>query len=317
MKREAPNNRHQHILNELKRPRAILSAEVFEMDTRLAGSVLTLALTHALMLSAAGQTASEGITRTVFVTVTDSNRAPVTDLAPADFAVSEGGKSRDVVKAEPAKSRMRTTVMIDERLLGDGSTRTGVFDFIKRLQPTSEFALITVGLRNQTVVDYTSDLELFVAAINKLPVNPGAISNFSESVLEVTRKLTRQRAERPVIVAVAIPAANEETNSAFVSDTLNSLRQSGAQMHVVTLTPRAGGSGQILDDGAKQSGGRRLDVNVTTAIPRALQQIADDLSAQYRLTYMLPNGVKPDKKVSISVTKKGIMLRAPNAVPDK
>jgi hypothetical protein len=207
-------------------------------------------------------------------------------------------------------------VMIDERLLGDGPTRNGVFEFMKRLQPASEFALITVGLRNQTVVDYTSDLDVIVAAINKFTLNPGTDSNFSESVLDVTKKLTQQRSERRVIVAVAIPGGGE-VGSGSVSETLNSLRQSGAQMHAVTLTQSTGGSEQILEEGAKQSGGRRLEVNVTTAIPRALQQIADDLSAQYTLNYTLPDGVKPDKKVSVSVTRKGINLRAPNAIPDK
>jgi len=58
-------------------------------------------------------------------------------------------------------------------------------------------------------------------------------------------------------------------------------------------------------------------VNVSTAIPAALQQIADDLSAQYRLSYVLPDGVKPDRKLSVSLARKGIHLRAPNAVPDK
>jgi len=205
--------------------------------------------------------------------------------------------------------------MVDERLL-DGPTRNGIFEFMKRLQPASEFALITVGLRNQTVVDYTSDLNAIAAAINKFTLNPGTVSNFSESVLEVTKKLTQQRSERPVIVAVAAPSGGE-VGSGSVTETLNSLRQSGAQLHAVTWTLSTSGSEQILEEGAKQSGGRRVDVNGTPAIPKALQQIADDLSSQYVISYTLPDGVKPDRKVSVSVTRKGVTLRAPNAVPDK
>ena len=161
------------------------------MVARVIGAFLAIVLTNPSLLPAAGRGPAEPITRTVYVTVTDGKGAAVTDLTAADFAVKEGGKARDIVSAEPAKLKMRTAVMIDERLLGDGPTRNGVFEFLKRLQPTSEFALITVGLRNQTVVDYTSDLTVIVAAINKFTLNPGPVSNFSESVLDVTKKLTR------------------------------------------------------------------------------------------------------------------------------
>ena len=286
------------------------------MVGRVIGAALAIVLANASLVPAAGRTPSDAIRRTVYVTVTDGKGAAVNDLTAADFAVKEGGKARDIVTAEPAKGKMRTAVMIDERLLGDGPTRNGVFEFLKRLQPVSEFALITVGLRNQTVVDYTSDLTVIVSAINKFTLNPGTVSNFSESVLDVSKKLARQRQERPVIVAVALPGGGE-VGSGSVDETLNWLRQSGAQLHAVTLTQSAGGSEQVLEDGAKQSGGRRVEVNGTTAIPGALQQIGDALSAQYALTYTLPDGVKADKRVAVSVTRKGVSLRAPTAIPDK
>jgi len=280
------------------------------------GGVLAAVLTNASLLPPAVRPPSEATTRTVYVTVTDGNGGAVNDLTAADFAVKEGGKSRDILTVAPATVKMRTAVMIDERLLGDGPTRNGVFEFLKRLQPVSEFALITVGLRNQTVVDYTSDLTAIVAAINKFTLNPGSISNFSESVLDVSKKLTRQPQERPVIVAVALPGGGE-VGSGSVDETLNWLRQSGAQLHAVTLTQSTGGSEQILEEGSKQSGGRRVEVNGTTAIPGALQQIGDALSAQYALTYALPDGVKADKRVAVSLTRKGVTLRAPTAIPDK
>jgi VWFA-related protein len=290
------------------------------MNSHVTLSLIAAGFAPAALLIASSdhrsRAAFEATTRTVYVTVTDRNGAPVTDLAAADFTVKEGGKPRDIIKAEPARARMRTAVMIDERLLGDGSTRMGIFEFMKRLQASSEFALITVGLTNRTVVDYTADLNPIVAAINKFTLNPGSVSNFTEGVLDVTRKLTEQRSERPVIVAVALPGGGE-VGDGPVSDVLNQLRQSGAVLSAVTLAASGGAGEQILENGAKQSGGRRVEVNVTSAIPKALQQIADDLAAQYVLSYTLPDGVKPDKRVSVSVTRKGVSLRAPSAIPDK
>jgi hypothetical protein len=209
-------------------------------------------------------------------------------------------------------------VMVEERLLGEGfgSTRTGIFDMMKRLQPVAEFSLVTVGLRNTTVVDYTSDLNAIADAINKLTLNPQQVTNFGEGILDFSKNLVRQRPPRPVIVAVVTPAGGE-VGSGEVPETLNALRQTGAMLNAVTFSSRGGSSEQIVDEGVKQSGGRRVEVGVSTAIPKALMQIADDLSAQYMITYTLPDGVKPDKRVNVTVTRKGISLRAPSAVPDK
>jgi hypothetical protein len=77
------------------------------------------------------------------------------------------------------------------------------------------------------------------------------------------------------------------------------------------------GREQVLGDGPKQSGGRRVDVTTTAAFPKALQQIANDLLAQYAITYTLPDGVKPDKRFSITVKRRGISLRAPSTIPDR
>ena len=77
------------------------------------------------------------------------------------------------------------------------------------------------------------------------------------------------------------------------------------------------GREQVLGDGPKQSGGRRIEVNVTAGIPKALQQVADDLLAQYAVSYVLPDGVKPNKRFQISTKKRGVSLRAPSTIPDR
>ncbi len=63
--------------------------------------VLSIAVAHGTAL------AVQAVNRTVYVTVTDAKDAAVTDLTPANFKVKEGGKDREIVKAEPAKARPR------------------------------------------------------------------------------------------------------------------------------------------------------------------------------------------------------------------
>lgn len=264
-------------------------------------------------------------TRTVYITVTDNKGTPVTDLTAADLVVKEGGKEREIVKAERARAKMRLALAVEERLVGDGSVRLGIFEFMKRVVDSAEISLITVGISNRTVVDYTSDMNALVDTINKLTLNPTRDSNLSEGILELANKFIAAKPERPVLVVVALGGGQEGVDPRNVLDKIG---DSAMTMHSVTLGggSSAGGVGslgdesgreQVLGDGPKQSGGRRIDLTVTTAVPKALLQVADDLLAQYVVTYTLPDGVKPNKRFNVSTKKRGVTLRAPSLIPER
>ncbi len=112
--------------------------------------VLSMAVSHVTALAALA------VNRMVYVTITDPKGGPVTDLTPADLKVKEGGKDREIVKAKPAKARPHIALLVEERLAPDPSTRVGLFEFVKRINGTAEMSLITVGLRNTTVVPYVT-----------------------------------------------------------------------------------------------------------------------------------------------------------------
>jgi VWFA-related protein len=283
----------------------------------------------AVLPAAAGHPDAAATTRTVYVTVTDNKGAPVTDLTAADFTVREGGRERDIVVAEPATTRMHLTLLVEQRLVGDGNVRTALYEFMKRMQGTADIALVTVALRNETVVAYTDDMNTLVAALNKLSLNPTRDSNLTEGVLDLARVIEKEKPERPVIVAVALSGGQAGGPSA--NAVLTQLRQSGATMHAVTLAGGgeadavqgpaamgdAAGREQVLGDGSKQAGGRRHDVTTTAAIQKALQVVANDLLAQYVISYTLPDGTRPDRRLNVNVKRRGVTLRAPNAMPDR
>jgi VWFA-related protein len=272
--------------------------------------------------------AAEATVRTVYVTITDGKGAPVPDLTAADFKVKEGGKDREVVKAEPAKTRPHLALMVEERLAPDAQTRVGLFEFVKRVNGAAEISLITVGLRNNTIVPYVTEPNTLLKAINELSLNPQPTSNLTEGINDIARIFEKEQPERPVIVVVGFSGG--QAGGASANNVLTTLRQSGAKLYAVTFGPPSTNNSndlstmgdtsnreQVLGDGAKQSGGRRTDVVTTAAITKALQQVADDLAAQYVISYALPDGVKPDRRFSISTERKGLTLRAPAAVPDK
>jgi VWFA-related protein len=272
--------------------------------------------------------AGDALTRTVYVTITDDKGAKVTDLTPANFKVKEGGKGREIVKAAPATAKPRLALMVEEKLIGDTQTRVGLFEFVKRMAGVAEMSFITIGLRNNTLVPFTSDANQLLKAINELSLNPQPTSNLTECIGDMAKIFQKERPERPVMVVVAFSGG--QAGGASASSILTELRQSGATMYAVTFSGQAANNSnnlstmgdesfreQVLGDGSKQSGGRRTEVVTTGAIPKALQQVADDLAAQYVISYSLPDGVKPDKRVNVNLDRTGLTMRTPAGMPDK
>lgn len=282
------------------------------------------------VLLAVSVSASEGprvaapTERTVYVTVT-ANDAPVPDLTAADFVVKEGGKDREIVKAVPATTPMRLALAVEERLVADHNVRKAMFEFMKLMIERSQIALITIGLRNNVVVDFTSSGEALVGGINKLSMNPPPDSAVAEGILDLSTRFIESKAERPVIVVISFSGGQAGVAPRAV---LDKLRDSGALMHSITIsgstqvTPLGSmsdqsGREQVLGDGPKQSGGRRIEVTSTLQILRATQQIAADLGSQYAITYTLPDGVKPDRRFNVTVKRRGTSVRAPSQIPDR
>ncbi len=264
--------------------------------------------------------------RTVYVTVVDGNGIAVTDLTAADLVVKEGGKERDVVKAGRASAKMRLTIAVEERLMADAAVRQGMFAFMKRVIDAAEVRLVTIGLRNHTAADYTTALDALVGAINKLTLNPRPESQVAEGVLEVANEFITAKTERAVLVVLAFSGGQGGVDPRSV---LDKLRQSGITMSSVTLAGGTtdsssaasladqSGREQVLGDGPKQSGDAGSTSRAPERFPRPCSRSPSDLLAQYAITYTLPDGVKPDKRFSISSKRRGVTLRAPSAIPDR
>lgn len=294
---------------------------------RSLSSLVILGLCVAAPLAAAERRSPEPTTRTVFVTIADEKNVGLSDLTPADFVVKEAGKEREIVKVERAAGKIRLSLAVEERLIADTQVRMGLFDFMKRMIDTAEIRLIRIGLRNHTLVDYTSSLDALLAEINKFALNPAPDSSVAEGVLDISREYIAQKPERPVVVVVCATGGQGGVDPREV---LDKLRDSRAQMFVaawlggnasVVGNPASVAAGsareQVIGDGPKQSGGRRVDFPGTAGASKALLTIANDLQSQFAITYTLPDGVKPDRRFNLTVKRKGLNVRAPSQISDK
>jgi VWFA-related protein len=262
----------------------------------------------------------------VYVSVVDKNDVPVTDLGPTDFVVKEGGKNRDVVEAGIANVPLRIALLIDDN--GTGLFRYGVVKFIERLQGRAEVALSTVTGQNQKLVDYTADVNLLTAAIGQLSARAATNDGgqLLEGIFETAKDFQKRKTRRPVIVVLTV--GGEEHSTLPAHHVLEELQKSGAALHVVAtssaaLRPRAAVSrpgallaenlnlSEVLGDGPKQSGGKQEEIVASAGVVAGLHQLAEELRNQYAVSFSRADAPKSSDKLSVSVKRSGLTVRAP------
>ena len=272
--------------------------------------------------------------RTVRVTVVIDKGAPVPDLTAADFEVKADGKPRAVLKVEPMTEPLSVALLLDDRGSDINEIRSALAAFVARVQGRAEVSLVSVVPTVLTVFDYTSSMPAMVAGIRRLVWRAGPAGGLIlGAVADAADALTRREVARPAIVVVTFEG--EEFRSHRPAKTiLAALERSGATLHVVAVgTPtmrklnRAvveSGDAQgddwtvdqtnrnaVLGEGPRQSGGRRLELAVATGLTKALEAVADDLLHQYALVYAAAADSKPSTKLSVSVKRRGVVVRAP------
>jgi VWFA-related protein len=283
--------------------------------------------------------AAQARTRTVYASATDKSGSAVADLQASDFQVKAGGKASEVVSARPATMPLRIALIVADG--GTGAFQLGLATFMQKLLGRAEFALTSVLVQPQRVLDYSADASTLSAALDRLGRRGrerGA--QLMEAIQDATTEV-RQETRRPVIVVMRI--GGEATTAINGNDVREQLRKSGAILYVIStagaqraapsqirgtdnasvqqgqmrdaeLAESASNLALVLGDGSKESGGHHEEVISTTLVP-SLERVADELLHQYEITYELPDGVKSNDKLSVSSKRKGVTVHAPSRLP--
>jgi hypothetical protein len=302
---------------------------MFQRLLVVAAWALTMLCPHPVAAQGAAQ---QPVTRTVYLNAFDEKGAPVEDLVAGDFSVKEGGKARDVVALRPAKARMQIALIVDDN--GTGLFRAPLYRFVQRLQGHAEFAIVTVIGQPLKLTDYTMDGRVLSEALGSLSVRPGTPDGgqLLQGIYDAAQDLTKREAPRPVIIALSVPG--EEHTTLPAKHVLDKLKDSGASLHVFLVAGSAARQtvavtkpsalleenmnlSEVLGDGSKQSGGIREDIVASAGALLRLQRLAEDLLHQYVIEYDLPPGTKPSDRISVSVKRKGVSLRAPARIPNR
>jgi VWFA-related protein len=270
-----------------------------------------------------------GLTRTVFVSVVDKSEVPVTDLSADDFVIKEGGKDREIVGAGMTTMPLRIAIVVDDN--GTGIFRYALAKFVERLQGRAEFALSTVQGQHLKLLDYTSNLERVSGAISQLNARPATNDGgqLLEGIFETAKDFQKRRTQRPIIVVLTV--GGEEHSTLPAQHVLGELEKSGAALNVIAINSSALRAmvtvskpsallesnlnlSEVLGDGPKQSGGKRDEIVASPGIVTGLQELAEALRNQYAVSFSRPDRPKDTEKLSVSVKRSGLTVRAPTKV---
>ena len=276
----------------------------------------------------------EGVARNVYITATARNGAPATDLTREEVTVREDGKPREVLKVAPASAPMQIALLVDDAGPGIQHIRVGVGEFIQILQDRAEIAIVSTAGQNSVVVDFTTDSGTLMNGVRRLVTRTTSGGYLLDAIQESARTLRRRESARPVIVVLALEGT--EYSSVAPDKVLESVRQSGAVVHVLsvgkptlkTMTPwnqrptqsihdsldETVSRGSVMADATRQSGGRLEQVVEATGIPARFSEIARELRDQLVVTYAHPPDTKGAGRIDVSVTRSGVKVRAPKTV---
>jgi Ca-activated chloride channel family protein len=255
--------------------------------------------------------------RTLFASVVDRDGKPVEGLGPDDFIVREDGVRREVLRVTPATEPIAIAVLVDNSQAASDdiqNIRKGLTTFVQQVHDVADVAIIGLADRPTIYQDYTRNVELLDKAVGRLFAQPGSGMQMLEAMVEVSRGLNRR--EEPRAVVLPIITDGPEFSNLHYDHVLDALKTSGAALYAVTIgtfpvsmkdTER--NRATVLDQGPRRSGGTRITLLSSMAVPETLTKVAGELKNQYKVVYGRPESLIQPGTVTVEVARPGLTGR--------
>jgi len=253
--------------------------------------------------------------RVIYASVVDNNGAAVKNLTPKDFIVREDGVVREVLRIERDNDPMKIALLVDNSAAMQDSRmsdlRRGVSAFVTGMRDGVQIAIITLADRPTILVDYTTDRERLRKSAEGIAAFSGTGNYVLDGISETSQALSKERAERPVIVVISSDGV--ELSYRRYDLVLDRLQESDAALHIVVVKVPEGGQSVdrdlVFSRGSNDTGGRYDDLLISTALEWKMKQVADELSNQYRVIFARPQKLVPPKRTEVEVRNPQLRAR--------
>lgn len=282
-------------------------------------SAVAVLLTVVLLHTSAPR--AQTLQRSLYVSVLDSDGAPVPDLGPSDFVVREDNLSREILRVGPVETPLNVALLVDTSAAGRNNIRDireAAIAFIKGVTGMDikhQVALIGIGERPTVLVDYTTDQAKLLKGIGLIYSHEQSGAYLLDGVIEASKGFKKREAERPVIVSIA--TRGPEFSNRYHDQVESALKDAGASFHIVMIGPpptditsNEGRERAItFDTATENTGGRYDNVLAASALPDRLKQVANELTHQYLVTYARPQMLIPPEKITITAKRTELVVR--------
>lgn len=294
------------------------------------------ALGAAVLLAAPSLIARDQDTKTVYLSVTDAQGQPVTDLRPDEVFVREGGQGmepavREIVSVRKATDPLAIMLLADTSKAtgGEGMAQRGKVSgselvrdvrvafsaFVKTMameSPESQMELMEFGQAAVTITRMTSNVSELEKGIARLFPKNNMPAVLMEAISEAAKTLEKAKTPRRAMVALNVLPTDEQSRQQ-PNQMLAQVRKSNASVWAVSYnsgTVAQDPRGVVLDQLAKNTGGLRETIASQSALELYMTNIAKALSAQYEITFRRPAGSKQPELIQFGLSRQGLRLHA-------
>jgi hypothetical protein len=257
--------------------------------------------------SVAAQSADSqtGASRIALASVTDPRNRPLVDVSADDFVIQEAGVAREVLSVRPADYPI--VVLIDTGNLASADfqlMQKAAAHFIERIGQRP-IALGTFGGPPKMLTTFEDERQTVLARLNAMAVDASAASLVMQGA-SVAAKMIRETGAlfSSIVVLSATQAdASQDTPDEMIASVIDS----NATLHVIANRPgQTTASGQRSNPAlralAEQSRGEFTVVYSAASYQAALDRLADRLTGEMMIEYLVPVGSKPnDVKVGVRI----------------
>jgi VWFA-related protein len=265
-------------------------------------------------LFAAGQ--GDAHEQTMYVSAVDNKGEPVEGLGPDAFVVQEDGRRREILRVSKATDPIDLALLVDNSAAAERpmlDIRTALTNFVAKMAPRNQIAVIGLADRPTIITDYTNDPKKLADAV-KIFAMPSSGMTLLDAIIETSKGLKKREATRAMIVAV-VTDGTEFTNY-YSRDAVKAMAEAGAQFHLVGIGRFEHSEEMairersfLLTEGPRGTGGSTTTILASSGLDHALQRLARELSSQYKVVFSRPESLIPPEKTDVSSARPDLTMR--------